>query len=589
MNTAAIVSAFENIEGLVFAAVLRKAAGQPALVPRLIWPANSDRPEGVSELAQRSLSTANPETLRKPEQVIFAAPITIQHRIEAQVVLCFDPVQASERGIEFAKTVVVALVELAIRKAENVRASALTDHEKPSPNGYPLEAILRIVGMTLEESEARAASDRTVIALAEFLKCQRVSLGLRFAKSTQVLSLSDSPNVRSESAVVQSLGACMDECLDQRSAISIGPGDERLDSLVLTAHRQHLADHSALAMLTIPFTYEDLSGAFIFERPPGQQGFDEPEAVMADTLAAYLGRLIVLRHRVDPGLAKQASGLLRSLRRRIVGRSRRGLQSAFVAGIVALAVVSFLPVDYQVSAEVSIEGGRQRSLVAPFDGYVTQTMVKPGDTVREGQEIARFDDRDFQLDRSRLSSLMEQHRSQYQEAMSRRDRAAASAAIHQIDQVKAQLSLVEERIQRTSIKAPFDGVVVTGDLTQRLGAPLRRGEPLFEVALASGTVAVLMVDDRDIDRLQLGMAGSMRLRSLPGEMLKFSVNRITSVTKSEGGRNRFRVEALIDSGTIAIRPGMQGIAKVSVGRRSLLWIWTHRIVGWARLFIWSYS
>jgi hypothetical protein len=33
---------------------------------------------------------------------------------------------------------------------------------------------------------------------------------------------------------------------------------------------------------------------------------------------------------------------------------------------------------------------------------------------------------------------------------------------------------------------------------------------------------------------------------------------------------------------------MQGVGKVEVGERRLIWIWTHRIVDWLRLWIWAW-
>ena len=56
------------------------------------------------------------------------------------------------------------------------------------------------------------------------------------------------------------------------------------------------------------------------------------------------------------------------------------------------------------------------------------------------------------------------------------------------------------------------------------------------------------------------------------------------------GHNVFAVEAAIDGPAVAaLRPGMQGIAKVVVGQRSLLWIWTHGLVDWLRLTLWSWT
>jgi hypothetical protein len=64
------------------------------------------------------------------------------------------------------------------------------------------------------------------------------------------------------------------------------------------------------------------------------------------------------------------------------------------------------------------------------------------------------------------------------------------------------------------------------------------------------------------------------------------VRRVTPVSAAEEGRNYFRVEAELqtDAGKAPppLRPGMEGVGKVAVGQRSLLWIWTHGFVDWLR-------
>jgi hypothetical protein len=43
------------------------------------------------------------------------------------------------------------------------------------------------------------------------------------------------------------------------------------------------------------------------------------------------------------------------------------------------------------------------------------------------------------------------------------------------------------------------------------------------------------------------------------------------------GRNFFRVEASATGDIAKLRPGMEGVGKIDVDRRKLLWIWTHKL------------
>ena len=163
-----------------------------------------------------------------------------------------------------------------------------------------------------------------------------------------------------------------------------------------------------------------------------------------------------------------------------------------------------------------------------------------------------------------------------------------AVAAAQGDQAEAQLALIEERLARATLKAPFDAVVVTGDLSQLLGSPVEQGKLLFEVAPLDAYRVVLNVDERDIAQVTPGQRGELALSGMPSERLAFTVRQVTPVSTPQDGRNFFRVEAQLDKATLRLRPGMEGIGKVDAGERKLIWIWTHTLVDWVRLWTWKW-
>ena len=78
------------------------------------------------------------------------------------------------------------------------------------------------------------------------------------------------------------------------------------------------------------------------------------------------------------------------------------------------------------------------------------------------------------------------------------------------------------------------------------------------------------------------------MSSRPGDVMAFTISAFTSVAAQLDGRNVFRVEAALDTGTARLRPGMEGVGKIEVGHRSLLWLATHRFVDWLRLSVWNW-
>ena len=158
----------------------------------------------------------------------------------------------------------------------------------------------------------------------------------------------------------------------------------------------------------------------------------------------------------------------------------------------------------------------------------------------------------------------------------------------QLAQVQAQIALTEEQLSRTRLVAPFDAVIVKGDLSQALGAPVERGAVLFELAPLDAYRIIMKVDERDITDIAVKQLGHLVLSSLPQQEIPLVVDKITPVSVTDQGRNYFRVEA-VAHGTIAqLRPGMEGVGKIEVEKRKLFWIWTHKLEHWLRMWLWSW-
>ena len=96
------------------------------------------------------------------------------------------------------------------------------------------------------------------------------------------------------------------------------------------------------------------------------------------------------------------------------------------------------------------------------------------------------------------------------------------------------------------------------------------------------------VDESDITELSVGMKGELTLSAAAEDTFEIVVDKITPVSVSGDGANYFQVEASLVEAPEFLRPGMQGVGKVEVGERKLIWIWTHRIVDWLRLWIWAW-
>jgi multidrug efflux pump subunit AcrA (membrane-fusion protein) len=444
---------------------------------------------------------------------------------------------------------------------------------------------LDLLAVAHEHGHLAASAGAIASELAVRLACQRVAVGLRHRGRMRLTALSHTAWFARSSHLATCLEALMAESADQRLAISLpDQGAANLD----TSHRDYCQAWSAEALLTVPFTAEGIcAGAITFERTKGP-AFTAQERVLCELVAGLVGPWLIgvaYRHRWVAGrLADLSERAIRALFGPRQPALKLGVTLA-VAVVMVLAVVRF---DFRIAANSVIEGSVQRATVAPFHGYIAQATVRAGDTVDEGQVVALLDDKDLILDRARWRSELAQADQKQRDAQARGDRAALGMATAQMAQVESQLQLVEEKLTRTRITAPIAGLVVTGDLSQKLGTPVDEGAVLFEIAPLDAYRVILKVEDTDISHLLPGQHGTLALTGMVGTPHPLVVDKVTPVATAEEGRTIFRVEAHLDGMAPGLRPGMEGIAKVSAGRRTLLWITTRRLTEWARMTVWQW-
>ena len=97
------------------------------------------------------------------------------------------------------------------------------------------------------------------------------------------------------------------------------------------------------------------------------------------------------------------------------------------------------------------------------------------------------------------------------------------------------------------------------------------------------------MDERDVAYVVAGQRGELTITSMPGERFGIAVKTVTPVNTPRDGRNYFKVEAVLESDAGArLRPGMQGVAKIQIDERKLVWIWTRSLTDWLRLWLWSW-
>ncbi|HCS63595.1 MAG TPA: hypothetical protein DIW64_05585 [Cellvibrio sp.] len=316
-----------------------------------------------------------------------------------------------------------------------------------------------------------------------------------------------------------------------------------------------------------------------------QQALDNAQRVFVQQSLQFASAILALQQQASASVWRGVKQRLAQRLSRWLGEdSWRG--KLIAAALLVFVVVLFVPVEYRLSADASLQTTEKHWVVAPQDGYLGKVLVRPGDAVTKGAPLAQLNDEDLRLERRKLASQVQQYRQAYDTALANSLRVEAAIASAQMEQASIQLRLIDQQLERTQLVAPMDGIIVSDDISQTQGAPVKQGDLLFEVAAATGFLVQLFVDERDIAAVQVGQEGEVKLTSLPNELFTLRVKTITPISEVREGRNYFRVDAALVTESAALRPGMSGSGKLQVGRRALGWIWFHELWYWLRLSVW---
>jgi RND family efflux transporter MFP subunit len=547
------------------------------------WPEGSADSQFLSAAAELAMADRR-GVLRAPPEVdegpprdcdAVALPLVIEGRLWGSVAC-----EVSHRPKAQQQPVIERLIEgcswlafLLRRNSSERRDRALT--------------LLELVAVCLDQARFQAAATALATGLATRLGLERVSIGFLKRDHVEMHAVSHSAEFGKKADFVRQIEAAMDEAIDQQATIS-SPHLPDAPPSPTRAHDELKHRLGGAAVCTVPFSSDGrIVGAMTLERTDESE-FDRDSIDLCEQVAALAGSVLELRRREDRWLVAKAAESFRTQLAELMGPKHLGLKLGAVTVLAALLILAVVRGDYRVTADATLEGTVRRVVVAAMDGFVVEEHARAGDVVSKGQTLAALDDRDLKLERLKWSSQRDQTLTEHREALAHRDWSQVNILSAQLAQADAQLALVDEQLARTKLVAPFDGIIVEGDLSQSLGSPVERGEVFFEIAPLDSYRIILEVDERDVGDLEVGQEGWLTLSSMPEQSFGLAVERITPISTAESGRNYFRVEASLEEPVALLRPGMEGVAKIGIDRRSLFWILTHELHDRARLWAWTW-
>ncbi|MFI4917073.1 MAG: efflux RND transporter periplasmic adaptor subunit [Phycisphaerales bacterium JB060] len=470
-----------------------------------------------------------------------------------------------------------------------------------------LDLAGRLIASINEASGFKGACLQLANDLSRAASADRAAIGwvrgLGDSGVVRVQALSDTEHVDRRLHMVRMLQAAMEECYDQAHAVVYpvpqvaqggeqGEGEPAVDptlaAAVTHAHRQLASSDARLKVASLPVRAgERVVGVVTIELSEE----DQLEPAKLELLQATLdlvGPVIELRRSDDRPLPQRAWHSVLKSGTWLVGPRHTAWKVAALVALVLLLVVTFVKIPYRIDAQAELLAVHERSIAAPFAGIISSVPegIRPGVQVTKGDLLLQMDTTELRESRIDAQASVSAARREADEARKEGDLNAAEQALGRLEQEQARLRYIDTQIERSTIIAPIDGTIVSGDPRRMIGSAINIGEPVFRIVSLDQLEVVARVPDNDIGYVSPESTGGFATRARPGERFEFTANSLVPMGQPDEGSNIFELRGTLENPPGWLRPGMEGIAYVDTGDRRIIWVLSRRLLDTARLWLW---
>ena len=263
-----------------------------------------------------------------------------------------------------------------------------------------------------------------------------------------------------------------------------------------------------------------------------------------------------------------------------------------------------------VTASGNIRARRTVDISSDVSGRIVELNVDEGDDVEEGQILLRIDQTQFQAAVAQSRAALSQReaqaaqqnasliqatreydrmqglwtrdstlvsRQQVDDAATQAEVAEAlfTAAEHGVDQASATLAEAEDRLSKTTIRAPISGKVTRLNIelgeTAIVGTMNNPGSLLLTVSDLSVIEAVMQVDETDVPEISIGDSAALELDAFPetefaGIVTEIGNSAIRPPSSTAGTGQTptidFEVVITLDDPPVELRPDLSTTADI---------------------------
>jgi RND family efflux transporter MFP subunit len=262
-------------------------------------------------------------------------------------------------------------------------------------------------------------------------------------------------------------------------------------------------------------------------------------------------------------------------------KHRRVAWSVGVAAVLLFLLV--FPLPLRVDGTAVVAPAHMARLGAEFEGVIKSVRVREGDLLKKGDVIANLEDWEYRSALAAAQAKYEISSAQMNRALANNDGSEAGIQRAQADYWVAEVTRAQERLNKTAIRSPIDGVVATPQIENLVGHKLKAGDTFVDIADSSQALVDVAIDGTDAGLLRPGEKARLKFESFPERTFRGQVVVVSPQGVLRDTDVVFFARVGVANPDAVLRAGMQGRGKIvtdwhSAGvvllRKPAMWVWS---------------
>lgn len=447
-----------------------------------------------------------------------------------------------------------------------------------------LVVALELLSQLNQETRHLPAAMTFCNELAFHFKCSRVTLGYVRDDLVEVVAVSHATRFERRLQTMRDIETTMQEAADQDSDV-FWPAPSDLP--VITREHERYTRHAAVrSVCSLPLRLGDkVCGVVTLVRDDALFASSEIDALRVIVDLATRRLLDLDRYGNQWWRPYTAQG--HDLLAKLLGPRNTWVKASAIGATLVVIFLFLIPFPYRVTGQGTLKTDALANLPAPFDGFIQNIMVIPGDEVKKDEDLVKLDPTELKLKEDESLAATQHYQSQALMADAQDDVTQMHVYQAQASQADSQLRQNRFNLAHSTLHSPFAGIVVDGDLKDKIGSPVKQGDVLVKITRLEDIYIETDVGEEDFQDVHEGVAGEVRLASRPSIAFPVTVTRVEPAAFATAQGNVFRLRCRFDCPpAVWWRPGMTGVVKISSGQRNLWFILTHRAIDFLRLKFW---